>query len=895
MITDVEQQPKINSSPDSLIYKEKTKEYGKLKIFFGMCDGIGKTHYMLQTAIQDKEHGTDVVLGFIEPERHFGIDQLVHGFELIPAKKFIQKGLLIQEVDVEAIIARNPQLVIIDDLSHTNTPGSRHLKRFQDVQEILDNGITVYSTVNVYNLESQSDEVSKITGVRVRETLPDVIFESADDIELVDLSPDELIKRFCEGRIYTPVESLESVETFFQRTTLGALRQMALHIVGDQVDKQLQKHKHKSFKGSMKSGIHLLVAIDYQEKSIPLIRWAKNLSNSMGADIQALYVENSHQLTNLEKEQLDKNINLIKQLGINFRITTNYDKVKGIIGFAKKENITHILIGKPRVRNILTMFKMRNIVNGLIRYSGNIDVYILSSDTQSEDHFINRVTIPAFSANLPQYLMVTIFISITSIICYYSNNYIGYQAVAFMLLFLISIMALFYGTGPILFGATISALVWDYFFTYPKFSILIANPIDVFLLVMFFIIALLNGVLTSRVRMQEKKIRTREERTQALYQLTKELSQTSGIEEVSKNAEWYIRKYFHLDCAIILKNEDNQLENQVRNGTSINLSKFEFSVADWVFRYSGKAGKYTNTFPSTEFTFYPLAGIYGNMGVIAVKHHNVFTHGEEQFWEAFLSQISGKYERDYLRSLARQSELLNESEKLYNTIFNSISHELRIPVATIMGSSEALLTQGHDENNKIILYSEINTASVRLHQLIENLLNMSRLESGHITPHPDWCDVLDIANKTVDNLSMQLKPFNFYMQIQKDMPLVFIDSGLIEQVLYNLVLNATQYAPEGTSIRVTFNIDNGYLTVQVMDRGKGFPEDDLSSVFNKFYRGKDAKAGGTGLGLSIVKGYVEALQGMVSVENRKNGGAKFTLVIPVKISDIEQYNKQDDQ
>jgi len=282
------------------------------------------------------------------------------------------------------------------------------------------------------------------------------------------------------------------------------------------------------------------------------------------------------------------------------------------------------------------------------------------------------------------------------------------------------------------------------------------------------------------------------------------------------------------------------------------------------------------------------------MGVIAVHHTSAFTHGEEQFWEAFLSQISGKYERDYLRNVAKQTYLLNESEKLYNTIFNSISHELRIPVATIMGSSEALLIQGHEEENKLLLYSEISTASVRLHQLIENLLNMSRIESGHITPHPDWCDVLDIANKTVDNLSQQLQPFKFYMQIQNNMPLIFIDPGLIEQVLYNLVLNATQYAPVDTSIRLTFSIENGFLTVQVMDRGKGFPENELASVFNKFYRGKDAKAGGTGLGLSIVKGYVEALKGTVMAENRKNGGAKFTVIIPVQLSDIEQYNKNED-
>ena len=887
--------PNISEPYPSLKLTEGKRERGKLKIFFGMCPGVGKTYNMLQSAQTAKENGTDVVLGYVETNNCTGIEKLLEGLENIATEKYIHNGLTVREVDLEAVITRNPEIVLIDDLAHSNTPGSRHLKRYQDVMEILDNGINVYTTVNVANIESQSDRVSKLTGLLVVETLPDEIFEKADEIILVDLTSDELLNRFSEGKIFIPGISRESMENFFQKDNIVTLRHIALRMVGDHVDNQLHEKKlGKTFHGPFKSGINLLVAIDYSPQSIHLLRWGKNLSISMSADIQSIYVETSHQLTTKEREQLDKNINFAKQLDIDFRITTNYDKVKAIIDFANKENFTHILVGKPHVRNMLTMFNHSNFVNRLMRYCGNIDVYILGADSQSEDHFKNRLSVSAFTANFRQFLMVAIFVSLSSLLCYLVKDFIYYQAVAFILLILISILALFYATGPVLFAAFLSALSWDYFFTYPQFSLIIANPLDVFLLIMFFIIALLNGVLTSRVRLQEKKIRTREERTHALYQLTKELSATAGIDEISENAAWYIQKYFKLNSVIILKNESKQLENYESTDSEIKLSKFDLSVADWVFRYSGKAGKYTNLFHSTEYTFYPLTGIYGNMGVIAVHHSNAFTHGEEQFWEAFLSQISGKYERDYLLNVAKQTYLLNESEKLYNTIFNSISHELRIPVATIMGSSEALLTQGHQEENKLILYSEINTASVRLHQLIENLLNMSRIESGHITPHPDWCDVLDIANKIVDNLSYLLIPFKFYMQIQNNMPLIFIDSGLIEQVLHNLVLNATQYAPEGTSIRLSFSIENEFLTVQVMDRGKGFTNDELASVFNKFYRGKDAKAGGTGLGLSIVKGYAEALKGTVRAENRKNGGAKFTVIIPVKLSDIEQYNKQEE-
>ncbi|MCK9422012.1 MAG: ATP-binding protein, partial [Bacteroidales bacterium] len=389
---------------------------------------------------------------------------------------------------------------------------------------------------------------------------------------------------------------------------------------------------------------------------------------------------------------------------------------------------------------------------------------------------------------------------------------------------------------------------------------------------------------------QEKKIRIREERTQALYQFSRELTITSGIDEVTKTARKYIQKYFNLDSAIILKNELNRLDNQVRHETKLKLSENDISIAAWVYKNSVKAGKHTDTLPSGSYTFYPLTGNNNNMGVIAVEHTQVFTQGEEQFWEAFISQISGKFEREFLRNAAKKTYILSESEKLYKTLFNSISHELRIPVATIMGASDTLLSQNLPEETRNKLYTEINIASVRLNRLIENLLNMSRLESGRLTPRPDWCDVHDLANKVSESLKQELQPFRLSIVIPADMPLVYIDFGLMEQVLHNLVLNATQNAPTGSNIRIKFFYDNGLITIQVMDRGKGFPESELASVFNKFYRGKDAIAGGTGLGLSIVKGFVEAHKGKVNAENRRNGGAIFTLKIPVKISEMNPIN-----
>jgi len=845
---------------------------------------VGKTYSMLQTAHAEKLKGNDIIIGYVETHNRKETNELVEGFELIPRKAMKYKSTTLQEMDLDAILARRPNLVLVDELAHTNAAGSRHNKRYQDVQEILENGINVYTTLNVQHLESRSETVAQITNIRIRETVPDEIFESSDEVELIDLTPEELIQRLSDGKVYTSERSKEAIENFFRLGNITALREMALRIVADRVDKQLKDYmQYKQIRGPWKSGIHLLVAIDYNPQSARLLRWAKNLSYSMGGQIQALYVETTRNLSIREREQLDKNFNIAKQLGIKVRINTNIDIVKAIVDYALKENITQIIIGKPRVRNIISLVRFRSFVDRLIRYSGNIDVYILGSDNLDRKKHRSKVSIPPFTSTISQYLVICLLISLTSIICYLIKEFIGYQAVSFILLILVSIFAIFFGTGPILLAALMSAAIWDFFFLPPEFTMHVEKPEDIMMLIMYFIIALLSGVLTSRVRRQEKKIRIREERTNALYQLTRDLTKISGNGEVTKIACDYIRKYFNLDCALIIKDENNILEVQSKPVEGIILTENELSIANWVFRNSANAGKHTDTLPSGDYTFYPLKGDSGNMGVVVVKHKVVFTHGEELFWDAFLTQISSKYEREFLREAAKKTHLLNESDKLYKTLFNSISHEFRIPVATIVGASDTLLENQYPEEILRKLYTEINTAGIRLNRLIENLLNMSRLESGRITLRPSWTDVHDLINRITESLKDELKPFKISVVIPFNMPPVFIDYGLIEQVLYNLMLNATQHAPHGSQIRIKFYCDGGILTIQVMDRGPGFELNELLSVFNKFYRGRYAKPGGTGLGLSIAKGYVEAHNGTIIAENRKNAGAIFTIKIPLSV------------
>lgn len=872
--------------PDELLSsireEESRSSRGVLKIFFGMCAGVGKTYTMLQSALDEKKKGTDLIIGYLETHNRKETAELATGFELIPRKEYPYRTATVQEMDLDAILARQPGIVLVDELAHSNAPGSRHSKRYQDVLELLESGISVYTTLNVQHLESRSETVAQITGIHVRETVPDEIFEKAEEVELVDLTPAELLQRLSEGKVYTEERSREAIENFFRKGNITALREMALRIVADRVDKQLHDYlRNKRIRGPWKSGMHLLVAIDYRQKSTRLLRWAKNLSYSMDAGIQAIYVETLHKLAPREREQLDRNIALAKQLNIPFRIITSTDVARAIVDVAQKENFTHIIVGKPKVRNLISMLRLTGFVNRLIRFSGNIDVYILGAENQVRDSFREKVSLPPFTSNLRQYLITSTLVILTAFFFNLMKDVIPYQVVSFGLLFLVSILAVFFGTGPILLAAILSTAIWDFFFIPPSFTLYIQDPEDILMVIMFFTIALLNGILTSRVRRQEKKIRIREERTQALYQLARKLTQISGIADVTDTAMQFIRKYVGLECAILLKGKEIPGKLDLQPGSALLLPENAWSVASWVFQHSQKAGKFTDTLPSGEITFYPLTGNSGNAGVIAVRHTTVFTLGQEQFWEAIVSQISGKYEREFLRNAARKTYMLEESDRLYKTLFNSISHELRIPVATILGATDTLLSDEYPEAVVKKLYSEINLASIRLNRLIENLLNMSRLESDRITVKPDWCDPHDLVKAVAASLQVELQPFRFTAVIPQDMPLVRIDFGLMEEALHNLILNATEHSPAGTRIRVKMFYDNGIFTTQVMDRGTGFPPEEIEYLFRKFFRGKNSIAGGTGLGLSIVKGFIDAHGGSVRAENRQNGGALFTIHVPV--------------
>ncbi len=880
-------------NPDELLaslrQEEETRQKGKLKIFFGMSPGVGKTYSMLQTAQTDVTKGVHVVVGYVETHHRPETEVLLEGLTIIPRKKIVYRNTALEEMDLDAILEMHPYLVLVDELAHTNAPGCRHLKRYQDVQELLDNGINVYTTVNVQHLESNADTVAQITGVTVRETLPDKIFENADEVELVDITPDELFSRLAEGKVYTPERSKEAVKNFFRMGNITALREMALRIVASRVDKQLKSYmQQKRIQGPWKSGLHLLVLIGASPTSAQLIRWTKNLANSMGADWVALHVETVQSMDDKEKKQLADNINLVRQLDGEVITTSGNDLVRACLNVARKENITHILVGKPWTGGMLIpVFTGKNFVNRLIKESGNIDVYVVGSEETPVNKRKGKVISPVFTSKFSEYALAALAVIITSLLCLPLTGEAGYQSVSFILLLVLSILAVFFRIGPILLAATLAALSWDFLFIPPQLTFDINSPANILTFLMFYSIALVNGILTARVRKQEKLAVNREERTNALFHLTKQLANAGDVKEVIAAGMSDIKKSFDVDAFFILQDGNGQLTNKKYLPKDHTFSNAELGVADWVFKHSRNAGKFTDTLPSGEYTYYPLKGSRTKPGVAAVKQDKAFAGETAIFWDTFLTQISLSIEHQYLGQVAQKTTLLNESDRLYKTLFNSISHELRIPVATIMGASDTLLTDQYPDQVKTELYEEILKASKRLNRLIENLLNMSRLESGRLSVRLNWCDIHDLVNRVVESLSEELHPFRVDVVIPDSMPLVRLDFGLMEQVLYNLVYNSSQYASPGTTIRVKAFYDNHRLILQEMDRGPGFVTDALPHLFDKFYRTRnmrEKKTEGLGLGLSIAKGFVEAHKGSVSAENRQNGGARFTIQIPTEIS-----------
>jgi two-component system sensor histidine kinase KdpD len=873
--------------PDTLlrtIQREDEKEgKGKLKIFFGMCAGVGKTYRMLQAAHEAKKKGVDIVIGYVETHRRAETEALVAGLPIIPRKRVEYKGSTLEEMDLDAVLARKPQLALVDELAHSNVPGCRHARRYQDVQELLDSGIDVYTTVNVQHLESRADTVARVTGSVIRETVPDSIFEQADEVEIIDLPPDELLKRLSEGKVYTPERSQQAIQNFFRKGNLTALREMSLRLTTERVEHQLRDYaRTESIRGTWKSGQRLLVGVTPSRDSVRLIRWTRRLAFAMQSSWVAVFVERASALNAAELEQFAKNIALARELGAEIVTTADEDPAAALVRVAREQNATQIIVGKSGEKHILR----KSVVDRVIELCTDIDVYVASGEESTQQRSRRPFRLPDIQSGVPQYVIAAAIVFLVAAVCYPFTNILGYQTVSLLLLLTVVLLPLRLGVGPVILSAFLSALTWDFFFIPPRFTFVIAMSQDLLMALTYFAIAAVTGVLTVRVRTREKSVRLREDRSTALYTLTNDLSSAGSQDDVVQAAVTNIKKFFDAEVVIFLSDLDGDFLNKPHAKSSYMPGEKELSVSSWVHWNEKRAGKFTDTLPFAEATYIPLSGPRYPLGVIGVKPAQRLSLDQEILLGNFISQLSSALDREFLNELAKQSVALAESERLYTTLFNSISHEMRTPLTALLGASENLMNDsvGGQPDVRRELAHEIQSASERLDNIVQNLLAMTRLESGLIQPKLDWTDIRDVINSSAAKLTNELASHALTIDVAPGLPLVRLDFSLIEQVLVNLLRNAAMHTPDRSAIAVRAFPEGAECVITVTDNGPGFPADSIDKAFEKFYRVPGSKTGGIGLGLSIALGFVQAHKGRITVENSPGGGASFTIRLPMEAS-----------
>jgi two-component system sensor histidine kinase KdpD len=880
----MEQRP----DPDELLARVQAEEEqqarGKLKIFLGMAAGVGKTYAMLETAQHLKAVGTDVVVGVVETHGRVETQALLDQLEVLPRREMEYHGTILREMDLDAILERQPQIVLVDELAHTNAPGSRHLKRYQDVLEILEAGINVFTTVNVQHFESRTDAVQQITGIHVHETVPDTLLEVADSIELVDLSPEDLRKRLAEGKVYTAERIEVAANNFFRVGNLTALREMALRLTAERVDHQLQDYMQvKHIPGPWKSSERLMVAVSPAQFSERLIRWTRRMAYSLEASWVAVYVEPSRPLSESEKEGLARNLALARKLGADVVMTSGENIADTIIQLARQRNITQIVVGKP-LRSRWDEFLKGSLIDRLIHISGNIDIYVVTGDEPAHPN-VSRTPQLGLKTHSQwrDYFLSALTVGLITVVAYLLLPYIGYQAIGLLELFAVLIIAVDLGRGPALLAATLSALSWNYLFIEPRFTFEINRVQDVILFSLYFGIAAIAGNLTARIRDQEKRARANADRTMALYTLTHKIAQALNMDEMLQTAVEQMGAVFDADIAIILA-KGGKLHQAAETVSTLKLNEKEYSVAFWAFENGKPAGRFTDTLPMSEAHYVPLLTPNRTVGVLGIKPRQDmrFSADQEILIETFVSQVALMIEREMLDESAQQAAMFRESENLYNTLLNSISHELRTPIATISGAASSLYDENTLANStkRNLLLQDIRDSADRLNRLVENLLDMSRLESGRLKLKLEWCDAGDVIAVAVKQMEKRLGERPLTIRHDPETSLVQMDFVLIEQVLLNLLENACLYTPANTPIEVHTHMLPGKLAISITDHGPGIPEEAMAHIFEKFYRIPNSASGGTGLGLSVCSGVVEAHGGQLMVENVPGAGARFTILLP---------------
>jgi two-component system sensor histidine kinase KdpD len=873
----------IRPDPDKLLARLKLEEVkksrGSFRIFFGMCPGVGKTYSMLGAAQEQHKLGKNIVAGVVETHGRIETDKMLEGLTVIPKKRIPYREKILLELDIDKILELKPDIVLIDELAHSNVPGSRHSKRYQDVMEILDAGISVYTTLNVQHVESRADIVQQITGVQVRETVPDSLWDLADQIELIDLSPQELIKRLKEGKVYLGDKATKAEENFFKEAYLIALRELSLRFTAEKVDHDLQGHLSvRQNTGTWNINERLMVAVSHSPHSAKLIRAARRMAFNLEAPWIAVHIDNGIRLNQFDQSTLIQNLNLARELGAELISIYDSDIVSALNSVALDKNVTQIILGRPETKTFKTL------LDRLIQKTHFVDIHVIGQEKDSVDLKKKRKSNPTTSilGNGPApYFYTLYFLFLITLISFFLNPFIGYRAVGFLYLMSVIVVGFRSTLGPILFAAFSGALIWDYIFIPPIFTLHIRESEDLMMCLSFVLVGILSGYLARKTKTKERFLILREKKTNALFNLLKEFSSAMSNKAICDLTEKSILDLIGAQVKILLANENKTITRKTTNAGDI--SDKEFALALWSFDNKKRAGWSTQTLSQSRCLSIPLIVPGKILGILLfypdVK--KILSLEEENLLNSICLQLANALEHLMLQEQNKDIQLFEESEKLHQTLLNSVSHEMRIPLTSIMGTASALQdTKIQNNPEKIkLLNIDLMESSERLNRVIENILDMNRLNSGLLTLKKEWVEAADLAQSVLS----QIKTKNHKINIVEKIPGIYLncDERLFEHALINLLLNAISYSEENTTITVEIEKFDQKIFYRVFDEGKGIPEDKLALIFDKFYRLPGSPTGGIGLGLSIVKGIIEAHNGSVYAQNRVDRqGAAFTIELP---------------
>jgi two-component system, OmpR family, sensor histidine kinase KdpD len=884
-------------SPEALLEAARREERrsGRLKIFVGAAPGVGKTYEMLQQARVRKQDGYDVAVGVVETHGRKETQALLDGFEIVPRKRLEYRGQSLEEMDLDALIARHPQIALVDELAHADAPGSRHPKRYLDVEELLNHGIDVYTTVNIQHIESLNDVVAQITHVRVRETVPDSVFDRADAIELVDLTPDDLIERLKEGKVYVPKQAERALEHFFSPANLTALRELALRRTAERVDEQLlTEMQARAIPGPWAAGERILVCISEDPRAAGLVRYAKRLADRLHGPWTALYVESRRalQLTEEERDRVADTLRLAEALGGEALTIPSADQriVDDVIAYAQANNVTQIVTGKS-TRTRWFEIVHGSVVHELVRRSGNISVHVIAGEQLARDP-IPKKTVRAAEQRRPfdprPYAAAALAVAAALGVAELIEPFLGVENVDLVFLTAVVGVAVRYGLWPSLFATVLASLCYNFFFLPPIYTFTITDPTNIGAFVFFTIVAVVVSHFAARGRSRAVAAQDRVRAVELLYAFSRKLAGVGTLDDVLWASAYQIALMLKVRVVLLLP-EDGSIVVKAGYPPEDILDEADIAAANWAWQNNHSAGRGSDTLPGAKRLFLPMRTGRGAIGVIGIdsdKPGPLLTPDQRRLLDALIDQSALAIERVRLVEDLERAKRTAEADRLRSALLTSISHDLKTPLAAVLGAAGTLrdLSSALSDGEKADLLATIVDEAERLNRFIANLLDMTKLESGAIVPNAAPHDIGEIVGSALRRASKILAHHHVELELAADLPMLDLDAVLFEQVLFNLLDNAAKYSPHGTTIRIQSWRDRDSVCLQVLDEGDGIPPADLEHIFDKFYRVEkgDQVRAGTGLGLAISRGFVEAMHGTIAAANRTDRtGAVFAIRLPI--------------